>query len=127
MEVTNKNYFDTDINLKYLDCSTYKNFIGTPGIKACECRALAIARGKYKKPKTEALLVGGFVDAYFDNSLAEYMLENMEDLYTKASIKQFRLGKGDLELLTPFKQAEVMIKERIPMKYILNITNPENL
>lgn len=122
MEVTNKNYFDTDINLKYLDCSTYKNFIGTPGIKACECRALAIARGKYKKPKTEALLVGGFVDAYFDNSLAEYMLENMEDLYTKASIKQFRLGKGDLELLTPFKQAEVMIKrakkEPLFMEYI---------
>jgi hypothetical protein len=24
-------------------------------------------------------------------------------------------------------QAEVMIKDRIPMKYILNITNPENL
>lgn len=122
MEVTNKNYFDTDINLKYLDCSTYKNFIGTPGIKACECRALAIARGKYKKPKTEALLVGGFVDAYFDNSLAEYIIANMDDLYTKASVKQFKLGKGDLELLAPFKQAEVMIKrakkEPLFMEYI---------
>ena len=110
------------MNLKYLDCSTYKNFVGTIGRKGCECRALAIAKGMYKQPKTTALLLGGYVDAYFDNTLAEYMVENMDDLYTKASVKKFTEGKGDLELLSDFKQADVMIKRAIKeplfMKYM---------
>lgn len=122
MELTSKNYFDSEMNLKYLDCSTYKNFVGTVGRKGCECRALAIAKGMYEQPKTEALLLGGYVDAYFDNTLAEYMVENMEDLYTKASIKKFNDGKGDLELLAAYKQADVMIKRAIKeplfMKYM---------
>ena len=122
MELTSKNYFEPEMNLKYLDCSTYKNFIGTVGRKGCECRALAIAKGMYEQPKTEALLLGGYVDAYFDNTLAEYMIENMDDLYTKASIKKFTEGKGDLELLAAFKQADVMIKRAIKeplfMKYM---------
>lgn len=122
MELTSKNYFKPEMNLKYLDCSTYKNFVGTVGRKGCECRALAIAKGMYEQPKTEALLLGGYVDAYFDNTLAEYMIENMEDLYTKASIKKFNEGKGDLELLAAYKQADVMIKRAIKeplfMKYM---------
>ena len=122
MELTSKNYFNPEMNLKYLDCSTYKNFVGTVGRKGCECRALAIAKGMYEQPKTEALLLGGYVDAYFDNTLAEYMIENMEDLYTKASIKKFNDGKGDLELLAAYKQADVMIKRAIKeplfMKYM---------
>lgn len=113
MELTSKNYFDTEVNLKYLDCSTYKAFVGTPGIKPCECKALAIAQGKYERPKTDALLLGGYVDAYFDNSLAEYMVDNMNYLYTQASIKKFTEGKGDLQLLSQFKQADVMIKRAI--------------
>ena len=122
MELTNKNYFSTEMNLKYLDCSTYKNFVGTIGRKGCECRALAIAKGMYEQPKTTALLLGGYVDAYFDNTLAEYMVENMDNLYTKASVKKFTEGKGDLELLSDFKQADVMIKRAIKeplfMKYM---------
>jgi hypothetical protein len=37
----------------------------------------------------------------------------MDNLYTKASIKKFKEGKGDLELLSDFKQADVMIKRAI--------------
>jgi hypothetical protein len=50
------------------------------------------------------------------------MVEEMDNLYTKASIKKFKEGKGDLELLSDFKQADAMIKravrEPLFMKYV---------
>jgi len=108
-------YFTPEANLKWLDCSTYKNVVGTAGRKGCECRALAIAKGEYKQPKTEPLLVGSYVDAYFDNSLSQFCLDNMEDVFSKTSIKKFeKSGKAeDLERLAAFKQADIMIKRAI--------------
>jgi len=117
-------YFTSEANLKWLDCSTYKNVVGTAGRKGCECRALAIAKGEYEQPKTEPLLVGSFVDAYFDNSLSQFCLDNMDDVFSKASIKKFeKSGKAeDLERLAAFKQADIMIKRAIKeplfMKYV---------
>ena len=117
-------YFTSEANLKWLDCSTYKNVVGTAGRKGCECRALAIAKGEYEQPKTEPLLVGSFVDAYFDNSLSQFCLDNMDDVFSKASIKKFeKSGKAeDLERLAAFNQADIMIKRAIKeplfMKYV---------
>ena len=117
-------YFTPEANLKWLDCSTYKNVVGTAGRKGCECRALAIAKGEYKQPKTEALLVGSYCDAYFDNSLSQFCLDNMDDVFSKASIKKFeKSGKAeDLERLAAFNQADIMIKRAIKeplfMKYV---------
>lgn len=122
MELNSDNYFSKEANFNYVDCSMYKQIIGTVGKKSCECRALAIAKGEYIQPESDAFLIGGYVDSYFDGSLAKYMVDNMDDLYTKASIKKFNDGKGDLELLSQFKQADVMIKRAIReplfMKYV---------
>ena len=124
MEITNKTYFDPEVKLNFLDCSTYKNFVGTVGRKGCECRALAIAKGMYEQPKTEALLLGGYVDAYFDNSMAEYLSQNMEDLYTQTSLKKFEKTQNpdDLKRYAFLDQADVMIaraiKEPLFMKYM---------
>lgn len=108
--VTPDNYFDTKVNMSFVDCSTYKNFIGTIGLRGCECKALAIARGEYKKPETEALMVGSYVDAYFDNSLEKFKEEHPE-IFTKTG-----------ELKAQYKQAEVMIarclKDKVFMKYM---------
>lgn len=120
-----KTYFSPEANLKYLDCTTYKNIVGTLGRRGCECRALAIAKGEYDPPKTEALLVGGYVDAYFDNSLEEYKKKNINDIFAKASVKKYNEGKigfEDLELLKAFKDADVMIerakREPLFMRYV---------
>ena len=123
-ELNAETYFSTEANLKYLDCSTYKNVVGTAGRKGCECRALAIAKGEYEQPKTEALLVGSYVDAYFDKSLSQFCLDNMEYVFSKASIKKFeKSGKAEeLERLKAFEQADIMIKRAIKeplfMKYV---------
>jgi len=110
MEITSKNYYSVEANLNYVDCTTYKNFMGTPGIKACECKAMAIAKGEYERPKTDALMVGSYVDAFFDNSLDEFKEENPQ-IFTQ---------KG--ELMAKYKQADVMIqrclKDELFMKYM---------
>jgi hypothetical protein len=119
-----QNYHSKEARLTYLDCSTYKNVVGTPGRKGCECRALAIAKGEYVEPKTEALMVGGYVDAFFDNSLAQFCADNMDDIFTKASIKKFDKSSDpdDLERLKAFEQADIMIKrakkEPMFMRYV---------
>lgn len=120
--LTEDNYYMPETNLKYLDCSLYKEIAGTPARKGCEARGYKVARGEYIRPKSEALLVGGYVDAYFDHSMPRFLEENLENVYTKASIKKAAEGKGELELLAPFKQADIMIKRAIKeplfMKYV---------
>lgn len=110
MIVTKDNYFDVETNLNFVDCSTYKNFEGTPGIKACECKALAIAKGEYKRPMTDALMVGSYVDAFFDRALDEFKEKN----------PQIFTAKGELK--AQYRQAEVMIqrclKDELFMKYM---------
>lgn len=118
-------YFTPEANMRYLDCSSYKQFVGTCGKKGCECRALAIAKGEYKQPKTPALLLGSYVDRYFDGTLAEFMIEEMDNLYTKASIKKFKEGNGDLELLSDYKMADVMIKRAIREPLFMKYVNGE--
>lgn len=90
MIVTKDNYFDVETNLNFVDCSTYKNFEGTPGIKACECKALAIAKGEYKRPMTDALMVGSYVDAFFDGTLGEFKEKNPQ-IFTAKGNKQLRI------------------------------------
>ena len=124
MKLNEQTYFTPEANLTYLDCSTYKNFAGTCGKKPCEHRALAIAKGIYTPPRSEALLVGSYVDAYFDNSLAQFQLDNADEIYTKTSWKKFEKSgdANDLDKLTAFKQADIMIqraiREPLFMKYV---------
>ena len=98
MEVTKSNYFSDEVRKNFVDCSIYKEAIGTYGKKGCECRAKAIIDGTYERPKTDALMVGSYVDAYFDGSLEQFKTDN-PSIFTQ---------KGELK--AQYKQAEVMIK-----------------
>lgn len=104
-EVTEENYFTTEINMAYLDCTTYKNFIGTPGIKPCEARALAEAKGEIEHPVSIPLMVGSYVDAYFSGELDKFKSEHPEIFSTR--------GATAGELKSDYKQADVMIQRAI--------------
>lgn len=91
------NYHSVDARKHYADCSIYKEAIGTVGRKGCECRAVAIVNGEWETPKSDALMVGSYVDAYFDNSLDKFKEENPQ-IFTQ---------KGELK--TQYRQADVMI------------------
>ena len=76
MILNNENYYSPEANLEYMSVSQYKAFMN------CEAAAMAGISGKYERPTTRALLVGSFVDRYFEGTLDEFLKENPA-LYTR--------------------------------------------
>lgn len=81
MLLTPSNYYSPEANAYYYSVSQIKQFLDCP-----EC-AMAELRGEWVRPKTTALLVGGFVDAYFSGEMDQFCEANPE-IFTK---------KGDLK------------------------------
>lgn len=71
MKLTNENYYSVEANKHYMSVSQLKNFIGTPFLKGCEKRALAEINGEYTREKSDALLIGSYVDAALTGSEEE--------------------------------------------------------
>lgn len=85
MELTQDNYYSSEANRQYFSVSQYKDFA------KCEAMALAKIQGDYQQPVTRALLVGSFVDSYFEGSLPQFMKENPELFTRKNELKsEFR-------------------------------------
>ena len=94
MKITKKNYYSKKANKEYFSVSQYKSFM------ECEAKAMAEIRGEWIQEKTTALLVGSYVDAYFEGSLDTFKLKNPE------------IFKKDWTLKADYTQAEQII-ERI--------------
>lgn len=92
MSIRETNYFSKRNESTYMGSTQFKNFM------KCEAGALAQVRGEWERPKTTALLVGSYVDAYFGKGLDKFKLENPE-IFTKAG-----------ELKSEFRQAEAIIQ-----------------
>lgn len=91
--LTSKNYYSPEMNQEYWSVSQYKDFV------KCEAMAMAKLRGEYEPPMTRALLVGSFIDAYFEGTLKRFK-EDHPEIFTK---------KG--AFLSDFKKANDMIKQ----------------
>lgn len=87
MKLTNKNYYSDKANKEYLSVSQYKDFVGTYAYKGCEAQALAKIRGEYKEEPSTALLVGSYVDSYFEGTLEEFKTEHPEILNKDGTLK----------------------------------------
>lgn len=59
---TPSDYYGTEANYEYMSASQLKAFLGTPGISACEERALAEISGQFVRLENKALTVGSYVD-----------------------------------------------------------------
>lgn len=59
--LTAENYYGQEFSFRYVSASQLKAFLGTPGIEACEERALAELNGQYER-KSNALLLGSLLD-----------------------------------------------------------------
>lgn len=107
MILTNENYYSNIANQHYMSVSQYKSFM------KCEAAAMAELRGEWEHPKTTALLVGSYVDAWFEGTLTEFKEQNPEI---------FRKTKGNDVLRADFIQAEEIIarvqKDPMFMRYM---------
>ncbi len=104
MVLTNDNYYSTEVNQKYMSVSQYKDF------RKCEAMALATLRGEWTRPKTTALLVGSYIDSWFEGTLSEFCSQHPE------------MFKKDGSLKADFIQAEELIefakKDDLFMEYM---------
>lgn len=91
MKLTNENYFSQEAQREYMGSTQFKSFL------ACEAAALAEVEGQYRRPVTTALLVGSYVDAYFEGSLSSFKAAHPE------------LFKKDGSLKADYVQAEKII------------------
>lgn len=69
-QLTESNYHSPEQNRKFFSVSQFKDFM------RCEAAALAKITGAYRPPVTRAMLIGSFVDAYFEETLPQFMAEN---------------------------------------------------
>ena len=81
MILTNDNYYSNEMNLEYMSVSQYKQF------RSCEAMAMAELRGKWVRPKSTALLVGSYVDSWFEGTLDEFKRENPEIFKRDGTLK----------------------------------------
>lgn len=77
MILTNSNYYSTEADRAFWSTSLFKAF------NKCEARGLAMARGEYEQPETDALLLGRYVDAYFSGELDELMQRSGDKIFKK--------------------------------------------
>ena len=68
--VTPENYYDPEINMAYMGSTQYKKF------SSCEAATLAELKGEWEPPATQALLVGGYIDAWFSGELPVYQAQH---------------------------------------------------
>ena len=102
--LTNDNYYSQEANVRYMSVHQYLDFCGHMGVQGCEKRAMASLRGEYEKEKSTAMMVGSYVDSFYEGTLDKFKQEN-PDLFTQ---------KGELK--AAYKQAEKMIERSLKDK-----------
>lgn len=101
MILTNENYYSRDSNREYMSVSQYKSFMN------CEAAAMAELNGEWGRPKTTALLVGSYVDAWFEGTLNEFKKENPEIFKRDGTLKADYLQAE--ELISRVQQDELFM------------------
>lgn len=85
MSLTSENYFSVENNMHYMSATQFKGFLN------CESAMLAELRGEYKPKVTDALLIGSYVDAYYEGTLSKFKADHPEIFTQKGELKaQYR-------------------------------------
>lgn len=113
MKLTADNYYSDMANYEYMSVSQYKDFVGTYGRKGCEEMALAKIRGEFSEPPSTAMMVGSYVDAYYEGTLDKFKKENPV------------MFRQDGQLKSPYMKAEEIIKRTERDKVFQNYMSGE--
>lgn len=111
MILTNDNYFSKEANEKYMSVSQYKNWIGTLKEVGCEARTLAEIKEEWVRDKSDALLMGSYLDSYFEGTLEQFKKENPSIFNSKI--------KGEPVLKKAYENINEVIKRIERDKYFM--------
>ena len=70
MGVNKTNYFSANNSLKYCGSSQFKDFL------KCPAKAMAMLKGEWTREESTALLIGSYVDAWFEGTLETFKAEH---------------------------------------------------
>lgn len=113
--LTAENYYSPEADKRYMSVHQYLDFVGHMGVRGCEARAMAKLKGQWQDETTKAMLVGSFVDSYFEGSMDNFLRENQECfLKTKPT-----------ELRAEFKKAQKMIERCLKDAYFMSTISGE--
>ena len=90
--------------MEYMSVSQFKAF------EKCPASALAEIKGKYKREETTALLVGSYVDAYFEGTLANFKKKHPE-IFKKGGVLKADYVQAD-------KIIQRILKDKLFVKYL---------
>ena len=99
MPVTKSNYFSANNNLKYCGSSQFKDF------HKCPAKAMAMLSGEWTIEDSTALLIGSYVDSWFEGTLDQFKAEHptifkkdgtLKSEFEKANSVIERVSKDDL-------------------------------
>ncbi len=96
--LTAENYFSAAADYEYMSVSQFKNFVGSYGMPGCYASAMAQIQGRYRRTASKAMLIGSYVDAYFEGTLDQFKDDHPE------------LFKQDGSLRAEFEHANRMIE-----------------
>lgn len=107
MNLTQRNYFSRKASMEFMSVSQFKAF------QKCQHSALAEIKGKYKREKSTALLVGSYVDSYFEGTLPKFIKQNPEIFKKNGTLK------------AEYEQAEAIIQRILKDKLFTEFLSGE--
>lgn len=115
MQLNEDNYYSSEANNEYMSVSQLKSFIGVPAFMGCESRALAELSGEYVKEKTDALLVGSYVDIALtgtEEEMEQFKKDNPQIFSSRGETKGQLLAKyqNANKMIERVKQDELFMK-----------------
>lgn len=87
MELTNENYYSLEADREYMSVHQYLSFVGHMGVRGCEAKAIAKLNGEWEDEITDAMLIGSYVDSYFEGTLDKFKAENPQIFTLKGELK----------------------------------------
>lgn len=118
-QLSERNYHSIEANKRFFSASQVKAFY------SCEARAMAMINGEYVPEETTSLLVGSYVDAWFNSKRSSDGVGEVSGTefaeFVKANEKKIKNSRTG-ELKAEFRLAEQMIKraesDPVWMKYL---------
>lgn len=81
MGVNRYNYFSHNNNIKYCGSSQFKQFL------KCPAQAMAELRGEWEREATTSLLIGSYIDSFFEGTLDVFKAEHPEVFKKDGTLK----------------------------------------
>ena len=111
MSLDNKNYFSSENALKFMSASQFKSF------QNCEAQALAEIKGEFKRDSEKPLLIGSYVDSWFEGTLDKFK-ETHPEIFLKSGGLKADYVQAD-EIIARVQRDEKFMKYMSGQKQVI--------